>query len=248
MSQNNCTSKSQFLTRETLFDSKAARIHVFDNINHSTARYILSGVTPRPQWSDYYGLSVLAVNETADYYGLKVKSIKRVISADSSCLGELIEGGLLVLRDKALDEAREQFGVDPKVKELLLFPPQALLRLCLFLPALPSVTRTFNALWDYAVSKGLDETTITDWEATVHRYCAIHCDPIGADRTLGDRLKVEAKNLNLYPYIQHFGVQDCLESWFALLAHKGEFPPPRGNYYIRKHLWADRVAEVCLRQ
>jgi hypothetical protein len=153
-----------------------------------------------------------------------------------------------VLRDNALDEVRSQFDIDPKSKELLLFPPQALLRLCLFLPALPAVTRTFNALWDYVVSKGLDESTIADWEATVHRYCAIHCDRVGADRALADRLKAEAKSLNLYPYIQHFGTQDCLESWFALLAHKGEFPPPRGNYYIRKHLWADRIAEVCLRQ
>jgi hypothetical protein len=160
----------------------------------------------------------------------------------------LIEGGLLVLRDAALDEIRSQFDIDPKLKECLLFPPQALLRLCLFLPALPAVVRTFNALWDYAVSKNLDETSISDWEKTTYRFCTIHCDPIGADRTLGDRLKAEAKSLNLYPYIQHFGSQDCLESWFSLLAHKGEFPPPRGNYYIKKHLWADRIAEVCLRQ
>jgi len=238
----------QFLTRETLFDSKASRIHVFDGISHGTARYILSAVMPRHQWSEYFGLSVMTVNDVADCYGLKVKNIKHVISADGSCLGELIEGGLLILRDNALDEIRSQFDVDPKVKEFLLFPPQALLRLCLFLPALPAVTRTFNVLWDYAVSKGLDESTITDWESTVYRYCAIHCDRIGADRELADRLKVEAKNLNLYPYVQHFGEQDCLETWFSLLAYKGDFPPPRGNYYIRKHLWADRIAEVCLRE
>jgi hypothetical protein len=242
------TPQSQFLTRETLFDSKASRIHVFDGISHGTARYILSAVMPRHQWAEYYGLSVMAVNDVADYYGLKVKNIRHVIGADGSCLGELIEGGLLILRDNALDEIRSQFGVDPKVKEFLLFPPQAFLRLCLFLPALPAVTRTFNAFWDYVVSKNLDETTIADWEATVHRYAAIHCDRIGADRELADRLKAEAKSLNLYPYIQHFGVHDCLESWFALLAHKGDFPPPRGNYYIRKHLWSDRIVEVCLRQ
>jgi hypothetical protein len=246
MSQNNC--QSQHLTRETLFDSKASRIFLFDNINHGTARYILSPMMSQRQWSEYYGLSVLTVNDVADYYGLKTKHIKRVVSSEGSCLGELIEGGLLILRDNALEEVRSQFDTDPKSKELLLFPPQALLRLCLFLPALPAVTRTFNALWDYAVTKGLDESTITDWEATVHRYAAIHCDRIGSDRELADRLKAEAKSLNLYPYIQHFGVHDCLESWFALLAYEGEFPPPRGNYYIRKHLWADRIAEVCLCQ
>jgi hypothetical protein len=238
----------RFLTRESLFDSKVARIHVFDRISHGTARYILSAVTPKYQWNEYFGLPVATVNGVADCYGLRAKNIKHVISADGSCLGELIEGGLLILRDAALDEIRSQFDVDPKVKEFLLFPPQAFLRLCLFLPALPAVTRTFNAFWDYVVSKNLDETTIADWEATVHRYAAIHCDRIGADRELADRLKAEAKSLNLYPYIQHFGVHDCLESWFALLAHKGDFPPPRGNYYIRKHLWSDRIVEVCLRQ
>jgi hypothetical protein len=45
--------QSQFLTRETLFDSKASRIHVFDGISHGTARYILSAVMPRHQWSEY---------------------------------------------------------------------------------------------------------------------------------------------------------------------------------------------------
>jgi hypothetical protein len=242
------TPRAQFLTRETLFDVKASRIHVFDGISHSTAQYILSAITPRLQWLQYYGLPVVTVGAVADYYGLRTKSIRHLLNASNSCLGELIEGGLLILRDNALGEVRSQFDIDAKVKECLLFPPQALLRLCLFLPALPAVTRTFNALWDYAVSKKMDESTVTDWESTVNRFCTIHCDPIGADRTLGDRLKAEAKSLNLYPYIQHFGSQDCLESWFALLAHKGEFPPPRGNYYIRKHLWADRIAEVCLRQ
>jgi hypothetical protein len=239
---------SQFLTRETLFDVKASRIHLFDRISHDTAGYILSAVMPRHKWAEYYGLPVMTLNDVAGYYGLKTKNIRRVIGSDGSCLGELIEGGLLVLRDAALDDIRSRFDIDPKVKEYLLFPPQALLRLCLFLPALPAVVRTFNALWDYAVSKGLDESIISDWEKTTYRFCTIHCDPIGADCTLADRLKTEAKNLNLYPYIQHFGTQDCLESWFALLAHKGDFPPPRGNYYIRKHQWADRIAEVCLRQ
>lgn len=239
--------RSHFLTRETLFDSKASRIFLFDSIHHGTARYILTAAMPDRQWSEYFGLSVMTVNDVADYYGLRVKNIKHVISANGSCLGELIEGGLLILRDSALDDIRSQFDIDPKVKEFLLFPPQAVLRLCLFLPALPAVFRAFNALWDYAVSKGLDESTVADWESTVYRYCAIHCDRIGADRELADRLKAEAKKLNLYPHIQHFGVQDCLESWFALLAYKGDFPPPRGNYYIRKQLWADRIAEVCLR-
>lgn len=248
MSQKLAADTPQFLTRETLFDVKVSRMHVFDNISHGTARYILSAVIPKYQWHEYFSLPVATVNDVADCYGLRAKNIKHAISADSSCLGELIEGGLLILRDKALDDIREQFGVDPRVKEILLFPPQALLRLCLFLPALPAVTRAFNALWDYIVSKGLDETTITDWEKTAYRYTAIHCDRIGEDRELADRLKVEAKSLNLYPYVQHFGVQDCLETWFALLAYKGDFPPPRGNYYIRKHLWADRIAEVCLRQ
>jgi len=247
MSQNNSADK-QFLTRETLFEVKASRIHVFDGISHDTAGYILSALMPRYKWSEYFGLPVMAVSAVADFYGLKAKNIKRVVGSEGSCLGELIEGGLLILRDNALDEIRSQFEIDPKSNELLLFPPQALLRLCLFLPALPAVTRTFNALWDYAVSKNLDETTISDWEATVYRYTAIHCDKVGADRELADRLKAEAKSLNLYPYIQHFGVQDCLESWFSLLAYKGDFPPPRGNYYIRKHLWADKIAEVCLRQ
>lgn len=236
------------MTRETLFDSKASRLHVFDGISHGTAHYILSAVRLRHQWSEYHGLPVATVDDVADHYGLKTKNIKRVVSSEGSCLGELVEGGLLILRDNALDEIRSQFDVDPKSKELLLFPPQALLRLCLFLPALPAVTRTFNALWDYVVSKNLDETTITDWESTVYRYCAIHCDRIGEDRALADRLKEEAKSLNLYPYVQHFGVQDCLETWFSLLAYRGAFPPPRGNYYVRKHLWADRIAEVCLRQ
>jgi hypothetical protein len=247
--QNNCADlKPQFLTRETLFDVKASRIYLFDNISHNTALKILSGLMPHHQWAEYYGLPVAAVGVVADYYSLKAKHINYELNASNSCLGELIEGGLLILRDAALDEIRSQFNVDAKVKELLLFPPQAFLRLCLFLPALPAVVRTFNALWDYAVSKGLDESTIADWEATVYRYCAIHCDRIGEDRALADRLKAEAKSFNLYPYIQHFGTQDCLESWFALLAHKGDFPPARGNYYVRKHLWSDRIAEVCLRQ
>jgi hypothetical protein len=250
MSQNNSAGNTQpqFLTREILFDVKASRIHVFDGISHDTAGYILSALMPRYKWSEYYGLPVMTLDDVAAYYSLKVKSIRHELNASSSCLGELIEGGLLVLRDAALDEIRSQFDIDPKTKECLLFPPQALLRLCLFLPALPAVVRTFNVLWDYAVSKKLDETTITDWESTVYRFCTIHCDRIGSDRALADRLKVEAKSLNLYPYVQHFGTQDCLETWFALLAHKGEFPPSRGNYYIRKHQWVDRIAEVCLRQ
>jgi hypothetical protein len=247
MSQNNSADK-QFLTRETLFDVKASRIHIFNGISHDTAGYILSALMPRHKWSEYYGSPVMTAGEVADYYGLKTKSIRHLLNSDSSCLGELIEGGLLILRDKALDDIRAQFDIDAKVKECLLFPPQALLRLCLFLPALPTVVRTFNALWDYAVSKNLDQSTIADWESTVNRYVAIHCDRIGEDRELADRLKAEAKEHNLYPYIQHFGTQDCLESWFALLAYQGEFPPPRGNYYIRKHLWSDRIAEVCLRQ
>ena len=143
-------------------------------------------------------------------------------------LGELIEGGLLVLRDKALEEALLKLNL-PQTKELLLLPPQAVIRLCLFLPALPAVVRTFNALWDYVVSKGLDESTLSDWESTVYRFTSIHCDRIGADRELADRLKAEAKSLNLYPYIQHFGVQDCLETWFAVLAYKGAVPAATGQ-------------------
>ncbi|MEG4291902.1 hypothetical protein Q5692_24200 [Microcoleus sp. C2C3] len=249
MSQkNDCAAQPQFLTRESLFDSRAARIHVFDSITHDKAFEILCEVMPDEcQWAKYFGLRVMTVNDVAAYYGLKTKHLKHTIGSDGPVLGELIEGGLLVMRDKALEGACSKLNLPPS-KELLLLPPQAVIRLCLFLPALPAVVRTFNALWDYIVSKGLDESTLSDWESTVYRFTAIHCDRIGADRELAARLKAEAKTLNLYPYVQHFGVQDCLESWFALLAHKGEFPPPRGNYYIRKHQWADRISDVCLRE
>ena len=246
--QNACGNpQPQFLTRESLFDSRAARIHVFDSITHDKALEILCEVMPECHWARYFGLPVMTTNDVAAYYGLKAKHLKHTIGSDGPVLGELIEGGLLVLRDRALEEALLKLNLPP-TKELILLPPQALLRLCLFLPALPVVVRTFNALWDYLVSKNVDRTTLSDWESTVYRFTSIHCDRIGADRELADRLKVEAKSLNLYPYIQHFGVQDCLETWFALLAYKGEFPPPRGNYYIRKHLWADRTSEVCLRE
>ena len=227
---------------------RGAIFTVFDTITHDKAHKILCEVTPDEcQWAKYFGLRVMTVNDVAAYYGLKTKHLKQTIGSDGPVLGELIEGGLLVLRDKALEEALLKLNL-PQTKELLLLPPQAVIRLCLFLPALPAVVRTFNALWDYVVSKGLDESTLSDWESTVYRFTSIHCDRIGADRELADRLKAEAKSLNLYPYIQHFGVQDCLETWFAVLAYKGAVPPPRGNYYIRKHLWADRISDVCLRE
>lgn len=247
--QNACgNTQPQFLTRETLFDSRASRIHVFDGISHGTALEILRETMPEYQWAEYFGLPVMPVNDVAAYYGLKAKKIKSVIGFDNSCLGELIQGGLLVLREQALEEALSQFDTPPQSKELILLPPQAALRLCLVLPVAPAVAATFNTFWDYVVSKGLDESTLADWESTVYRYCAIHCDRIGEDRELAKRLIEESKNLNLYPYVQHFGQQDCLETWFGLLAYKREFPPPRGKFYIKKHTWLDRISDVCLRE
>ena len=257
--QNACgNTQPQFLTRESLFASQLPRIHTFDGITHGKALEILYEATvarqletscepiPRHQWGEYFGLPVMSVNDVAGYYGLKAKKIKAVISANGSYLKELFESGLLVLRDKAIEDAHKQLGTSLTAIELTLLPPQAVLKMCLFLPATPTVVATVDALWNYAVTEELNESTSADWENTVYRYHAIHCDRI-SERELVESL-TKAKELNLYPYVQHFGQQDCLKTWSSLLAYEGEFPPPRGDFYIKKHTWLDRISDVCLRE
>ncbi|MEG4532180.1 hypothetical protein [Microcoleus sp. D2_18a_D3] len=257
--QNACGNvQPQFLTRDALFTSQLARIHTFDGITHDKALEILYDATvarqlettrepiPRHQWGKYFELPVMSVNDVAGYYGLKAKKIKTVISGVPSYLKELFEGGLLVLRDKAIEDACKQLGTPLTTNELILLPPQAVLRMCLFLPAIPTVVATVDTLWNYAVSEELSETTSADWEKTCYRYRAIHCDRI-SDRELVECL-VKAKELNLYPYVQHFGQQDCLKTWSSLFAYEGEFPPPRGDFYRKKHTWLDRISDVCLRE
>ena len=257
--QNACGNpQSQFLTRGLLFDSHAARIHTFDGITHDKALEILYEATvarqletsceslPQHHWGRYFGLPVMSVNDVARYYGLKAKKLKALISAVPSPLEELFESGLLVLRDKALEDACKQLGISSTPSELILLPPQVVLKMCLFLPATPAVVATVDALWNYAVSEELNESTSTDWQKTCCHYRAIHCDRI-SDRELTECL-VKAKELNLYPYVQHFGQQDCLKSWLSLFAYEGEFPPVRGDFYIKKQTWADRISDVCLRE
>lgn len=257
--QNACgDAQPQFLTRESLFTSHAARIHTFDGITHDKALEILYEATvarqletsceslPQHHWGKYFGLPVMSVNNVAGYYGLKAKKLKALISGVPSSLEELFESGLLVLRDKALADACEQLGIPSTPSELILLPPQAVLKMCLFLPATATVVATVDALWSYAVGEELSESTPADWEKTCYRYRAIHCDRI-SDRELTECL-VKAKELNLYPYVQHFGQQDCLKTWLSLLAYDGEFPPVRGDFYIKKHTWADRISDVCLRE
>ncbi|MEG4842777.1 hypothetical protein [Microcoleus sp. B9-D4] len=119
--QNACGNpQPQFLTRESLFTSRAARIHTFNGISHDKAFEILYDATvarqlekshepiPTHQWGEYFKLPVMSVDDVAGYYGLKAKKIKAVIGAVPSHLGELFESGLLVLRDKALEDACEQ--------------------------------------------------------------------------------------------------------------------------------------------
>lgn len=177
--QNACgKAQPQFLTRESLFTSQLARIHTFDGIAHGKALEILyeatvarqlemsSELIPRHQWGEYFKLPVMSINDVAGYYGLKAKKIKAVISGVPSPLGELFESGLLVLRDKALEDAHKQLGTPLTAKELTLLPPQAVLKMCLFLPATPTVVATVDALWNYAVIEELNESTSADWEKT----------------------------------------------------------------------------------
>lgn len=249
--------RSQHLTRESLFRIHAAKVYVFDRIRHGTALEILcfasiarqkkapAETVPEHYWCEYFGLPVMPLGAVANYYGLKKSELETHIRKNGSYAGGLFESGMLVLRDAALESARFM-GYTVGIKQsFVLLPPRAVLRLCLFLPATPAVVATVNALWEYVLAEKLNESTLADWIATVNQHLAIDCERI--EENLLIECVAFAKERKLYPYIQHFGHQTCFEAWESLFAYEGEFPPPRGSFYMEKQRWFDQVSDICLR-
>jgi len=249
--------RSQHLTRESLFRIHAAKLYVFDRIKHGTSLEILCKASvarqkealcetvPEHQWREYFGLPVMSLYAAANYYGLKKSELEIHIRKNGSYTGGLFESGMLVLCDAALESARFM-GYAVGIKQIfVLLPPRAVLRLCLFLPATPAVVATVNALWEYVLAEKLNESTLADWIDTANQHVTFYCERI--EENLLIECVAEAKEGNLYPYIQHFGHQTCFEAWESLFAYEGEFPPPRGSFYMEKQRWFDQVSDICLR-
>jgi hypothetical protein len=249
--------RSQHLTRESLFRIHAARVYVFDRIKHGTALEILYKASValqkealcetilEHQWREYFGLPVMSLYAVANYYGLKKSELKFHIRKNGNYSGGLFESGMLVLRDFALESVRE-IGYTVEIQQcFVLLPPRAVLRLCLFLPATPVVVATVKALWEYVLAERLNESILADWLYTANQHVVIDCERI--EKHLLIECLAEAKERNLYPYIQHFGHQTCFEAWASLFAYEGEFPPSRGTFYIEKQGWLDKVSNICLR-
>ncbi len=102
-----------------------------------------------------------------------------------------------------------------------------------------------NALWEYVLAEKLNNSTPADWLYAANQHAAIYCERI--EEHLLIECLAEAKERNLYPYIQHFGHQTSFEAWESLFAYEGEFPPPRGKFYIERQGWLDEVSDICLR-
>jgi hypothetical protein len=128
---------------------------------------------------------------------------------------------------------------------LVLLPPRAVLHLCLSLTAVPAVAATVNALWKYVLAEKLNESTSADWYYTCNQHIQIDCDR-RIKKQLLIKCLAQAKKRNLYPYIQHFGHQNCSQTWVSLFTYKGEFPPPRGSFYVERQDWFDRVSHISL--
>lgn len=249
--------RSQFLTRGSLFKIHVAKVYVFDHIRHGTALEILCKASvalqkeapgetvPEHQWCEYFGLPVMSLGAVANYYGLKKSELETHVRKNDSYAGGLFESGMLVLRDAALESARFMGHTVGIKQSFVLLPPRAVLRLCLFLSAAPAVVATVNALWEYVLAEKLNKSTPADWLYAANQHAAIYCEKI--EEHLLIECLAEAKERNLYPYIQHFGHQTCFEAWESLFAYEGEFPPPRGRFYIERQGWLDEVSDICLR-
>ncbi len=249
--------RSQFLTRGMLFKIHAAKVYVFDRINHGTALEILSRASafhqfqtfgtsdPKHQWSEYFGLPVMPLNAVASYYGLQSPELEMYVHKKDTYAGGLFESGMLVLRGAALESARFMgHNIGTLQRSFILLPPRAVLRLCLSLPAVPAVAATVKALWEYVLAEKLNESTPVDWHYACRQHVEVGCKRIEEERLI--ECLAEAKERKLYPYIQHFGSQTCFESWARLFAYEGEFPPPRGSFYVERQDWFDRVSYLSL--
>lgn len=252
--------RSQFLTRGLLFQNPSAQVFVFDHIRHGTAQEILSQAlaafqlkspcktVSKFQWLEYFGLPVMTLGAVANYYGITIAELEPHIHKKHTYgQGALFQSGMLVLRDVALDSVCQTWHLFEKPRALVLLPPRAVLRLCLSLRPLPAVVAVVNALWDFVLAQKLNESTFADW----HYICTQHIQVLCDRRIKNDLLLIsvaEAKKCNLYPYIQHFGHQRLSEAWSSLFTYKGEFPPPRGNFYVKKKDWFDRVSYISLRK
>lgn len=250
--------RSQHLTRESLFRIHAAKVYVFDRIRHDTALEILykasiayqkevpAETVPEHYWCEYFGLPVMPLGAVANYYGIKKSELETHIHKNGSYAGGLFESGMLVLRDAALESARFMGYIVGIKQSFVLLPPRAVLRLSLFLPATPAVVATVNTLWEYVLTEKLNKSTLANWIDTVNQHLAIDCERI--EENLLIECVAEAKERHLYPYIQHFGHQNCFEAWESLFAYESEFPPPRGSFYMEKQRWFDQVSDICLRE
>jgi hypothetical protein len=248
--------RSQFLTRGSLFPNHAAKVYVLDRIKHGTALDILSRASaacrfesPHPavsehEWREYFGLPVMSLSAAANYYGLNVSELEPHIRKKNTYAGGLFESGMLVLRGAALEFAREMGHTVGIQQGYVLLPPRAVLHLCLYLRPVPAVAATVNAFWDYVVAQKLHESTSADWYYTSSQHVEIECERIEEQRLL--ECLAEAKERKLYPYIQHFGRQTCFEAWARLFTYEGEFPPPRGSFYVERQDWFDRVSHISL--
>jgi hypothetical protein len=244
------------LTRGTLFKNHVAKVYVFDRIRHGTALEILSRASAacrfesphtavsEHQWREYFGLPVMSVTAVANYYGLKISELEHHILKKTTYAGGLFESGMLVLRDAALESARQMGHTPERPQGCVLLPPRAVLSLCLSLPAVPAVAATVNALWEYVLAEKSNESTSVDWHYTCNQHVEIDCERI--KNQLLTKCLAFAKKRKLYPYIQHFGHQNCSKAWASLFTYKGEFPPPRGSFYVERQDWFDRVSHISL--
>lgn len=233
--QHGCDNmQPQFLTRETLFVSHPARVHVFDGITHGVAVKLLNKALVMPL-RGYFKLPVLLVNDVANLYCIDAIALKKVLALDEN-KQELKGDGILVLQRSDIECAHEQLGTPLQLKSLVLLPPRAILKLALFLPATPAVVATVDALWDYVLEHGLNDSTPNNWRKTFEQENVRTGQAISRIELLAKQ--EQFKSLGLYPYVQHFGYQKCKETWDSLEeyseAHKGEFPPPSGSsFWVR---------------
>jgi hypothetical protein len=177
--------------------------------------------------------------------GLKTTMAKRGrLYLYGTYAGGLFESGMLVLRGAALESARVMGHTAGIQQGFVLLPPRAVLHLCLYLRPVPAVAATVNAFWDYVLAEKLHESTPADWHYTSSQHVEIECNRIQEQRLL--ECLASAKERKLYPYIQHFGRQTCFEAWARLFTYEGEFPPPRGSFYVERQDWFDRVSHISL--
>jgi hypothetical protein len=186
----------------------------------------------------------MSLSAAANYYDLNVSEIEHHIRKKNTYAGGLFESGMLVLRGAALESARVMGHTAGIQQGFVLLPPRAVLHLCLYLRPVPAVAATVNAFWDYVVAQKLHESTPADWHYTSNQHVEIECNRIQEQRLL--ECLASAKERKLYPYIQHFGRQTCFEAWARLFTYEGEFPPPRGSFYVERQNWFDRVSHISL--